>query len=266
MAQVRTYTPKEGYTVIVRRGRDDIKLLEMGILRLAAGASYRSTTEEDELAIVLLGGLANIQAGDARFESAGGRANVFGGRATAVYVPAGSRVKIEAVSPVEAALVRAPGDPGGTPALILPERVKVIAQQQGAGTVEEHCILGPEFPARRLYVIETHAPGGTWAHYPPHKHDQTAPSEEAALEEVDFFRLDPPGGFALQRLYGPGGAPGDTLVVGDDTIVKIPHGYHPIAVPPAFRLYCLSALAGDERAWALRQDPDHRWSSGGPGG
>ena len=56
MAQVRTYTPKEGYTVIVRRGRDDIKLLEMGILRLAAGASYRSTTEEDELAIILLAG------------------------------------------------------------------------------------------------------------------------------------------------------------------------------------------------------------------
>ena len=167
------------------------------------------------------------------------------------------------MSPVEAALVRAPGGPGGAPALILPERVKVIAQQQGTGTVEEHFILGPEFPARRLFVTETHAPGGTWAHYPPHKHDQTAPSEEAALEEVDFFRLDPPGGFALQRLYGPGGGPGETLVVGDDTIVKIPHGYHPVAVPPAFRLYCLSALAADERAWALRQDPDHRWSPGG---
>ena len=262
MAQVRTYTPKEGYTVIVRRGRDDIKLLEMGILRLGAGGHYRSTTEGDEMAIVLLGGLANIQAGEARFEGAGGRATVFGGRATAAYVPAGSRFKIEAVSAVEAALVRAPGEPGNVPALILPERVKVIPQAQGMGAVEEHVILGPEFPARRLFVTETHAPGGTWAHYPPHKHDQAAPSEEAALEEVDFFRFDPPGGFALQRLYGPGGAPGDTLVLGDDTIVKIPHGYHPIGVPPAWRMYCLAVLAGDERTWALRHEPDHPWSPG----
>jgi len=63
MAQVRSYTPKEGYTVIVRRGRDDIKLLEMGILRVAAGGTYRSASEGDELAIVLFSGLANIQAG-----------------------------------------------------------------------------------------------------------------------------------------------------------------------------------------------------------
>jgi 5-deoxy-glucuronate isomerase len=262
MAQVRSYTQKEGFTVIVRRGRDEIKLLDMGILRLAAGASYRSTTEGDELAIVLFSGLANIQVADQRFDGAGGRTTVFGGRATAAYVPPGSRFKIEAVSAVEAALVRAPGEPGGAPALILPERVKVVSQAQGAGTVEEHRILGPDFPARRLFIGETHAPGGTWAHYPPHKHDQGVPSEEAALEEVDFFRFDPPGGFALQRLYSPGGAPGDTLVLGDDTLVKIPHGYHPIAVPPASRLYCFWALAGDERTWALRTDPDHRWSPG----
>ncbi len=264
MAQVRSYTPKEGYTVIVRRGRDDIKLLEMGILRLAGGASYRSTTEGDELAIVLFSGLANIQAGDQRFDSAGGRTTVFGGRATAAYVPPGSRFKVEAVSPAEAALVRAPGEPGGAPALILPERVKVVMQAQGAGTVEEHRILGPDFPARRLFVGETHAPGGTWAHYPPHKHDQALPPEEAALEEVDFFRFDPPGGFALQRLYSPGGGADDTLVLGDDTIVKIPHGYHPIAVPPACRLFCFWALAGDDRTWALRTDQDHRWSPGAP--
>jgi len=260
MAQVRSYTPKEGYTVIVRRGRDDIKLLEMGILRLAAGGTYRSSSEGDELAIVLFSGLANIQAGDTRFDSAGGRASVFGGRATAAYIPPGSRFKIEAVSAVEAALVRAPADPGGETALILPERVKVVNQGQGAGAVEDHHILGPEFPARRLFVGETHAAGGTWAHYPPHKHDQSLPPEEAALEEVDFFRFDPPGGFALQRLYSPGGASGDTLVLGDDTIVKIPHGFHPIAVPPAHRLFCFWALAGESRTWALRPDPDHRWA------
>lgn len=260
MAQVRSYTPKEGYTVIVRRGRDDIKLLEMGILRLATGGTYRSASEGDELAIVLFSGLTNIQVGDIRFDSAGGRSSVFGGRATAVYVPPGSRFRIEAVSAVEAALVRAPADPGTEPALILPERVKVVSQAQGAGMVEEHSILGPEFPARRLFVGETHATGGTWVHYPPHKHDQSLPSQEAALEEVDFFRFDPPGGFALQRLYSPGDASGDTLVLGDDTIVKIPHGFHPIAVPPAYRLFCFWALAGEDRTWALRSDPDHRWA------
>ena len=257
MAHIRAYTPKEGYAAVVRRGRDEIKFLEMGILRLAAGGTYRTAAEGDEVVIVLFGGLANIQVGDVRFDGAGGRATVFGGRATAVYVPAGSRVKVEAVSAVEAALIRTPAEPGGEPALIPPERIKVVPHAQAAGTVEEHRIIGPEFPARRLFVGETHAAGGTWAHYPPHKHDQSLAPDEAALEEVGFFRFDPPGGFALQYLYSPGGAPGEPLVLGDDTIVKIPHGFHPIAVPPAWRLYGLWALAGEERAWAWRTDPDH---------
>jgi 5-deoxy-glucuronate isomerase len=266
MAQIRAYTPKEGYTPVVRRGRDEIKLLELGMLRVAAGGHYRSATEGDELVIVLFGGLANVQAGDMRFDGAGGRASVFGGRATAVYVPAGTRFRIDAVSAVEAALVRAPAEPGGAPALVLPEQVKVVPHAQAAGTVEEHWIIGPEFPAQRLFVGETHAAGGTWAHYPPHKHDQALPPEEAALEEVDFFRFDPPGGFALQYIYTPGGDPGDTLVLGDDSVVKIPHGFHPIAVPPAWRLFSLWALAGQERAWAVRRDPDHPApAAGGPG-
>ena len=38
----RQYVPRDGYTALVKPGKDGIELLELGILRLAAGRTYRS--------------------------------------------------------------------------------------------------------------------------------------------------------------------------------------------------------------------------------
>ena len=44
-------------------------------------------------------------------------------------------------------------------------------------------------------------PGGHWSSYPPHKHDTATTGEETALEETYYHRLNPPQGFAFQRVY-----------------------------------------------------------------
>jgi len=40
-----------------------------------------------------------------------------------------------------------------------------------------------------------------WSSYPSHKHDRDALPDESQLEETYYHRLNPPQGFAVQRVY-----------------------------------------------------------------
>src|SRR5574341_380959 len=99
----KAYNPKDGYTALVKPEKDGIEFIEMGILRLPPGRKYRGSTDGSEVCLILLGGLANVTAGQADLHSIGGRANVFAGRATAVHIPPGLKFKVEAVGVLEAA-------------------------------------------------------------------------------------------------------------------------------------------------------------------
>ncbi|HSC71661.1 MAG TPA: hypothetical protein VLH58_09930, partial [Candidatus Methylomirabilis sp.] len=71
MHLLKHYTPRDGYTPLVKPGKDGIEFLELGILRLPAGGLYRGTSQESEVCLVLLGGLANVTAGETGFNSIG---------------------------------------------------------------------------------------------------------------------------------------------------------------------------------------------------
>src|SRR3546814_10373144 len=86
-------------------------------------------------------------------------------------------------------------------------------------------------PADSLLVVEVITPGGNWSSYPPHKHDRDVPGEETALEETYYHRLDPPQGFAFQRVYTDARDLDETITVGDGEVVMVPRGYHPVAAP-----------------------------------
>ncbi len=255
----RQYAPKDGYTPLVKPGKDGIEFLEEGVLRLAPGAAYRSGSEGCEIAIVLLGGLANITVGEAQFLSIGGRAHVFAGRATTVHVPPGHKFKIEAVGAVEAVLAKAPSDLAGEPRLIGPEKVKVSTRGKDACERQIHDIIDVNFPSRRLLVGETFNAPGKWSSYPPHKHDRNAPPEETRMEEVYFFKVNPSQGFGFQRVYSPERKLDETFVIRDNSVVKLPYGYHPVAAAPGYGLYYLWILAGEPRNYILFDDPDHKW-------
>ncbi|MGE5849632.1 MAG: 5-deoxy-glucuronate isomerase [Candidatus Methylomirabilota bacterium] len=255
----KEYTAKDGFTALVKPGKDGIEFLEMGVLRLAPGGKYRGSTDGSEVCLVLLGGLANVTAGQADFHSIGGRANVFAGRATAVHVPPGFKFKVEAVGALEAAIARVPSDLQGEPRLIGPEKVKVNVRGKDTFERQVHDIIDVSFPSKRLLVGETFNMPGKWSSYPPHKHDRMAPPEETRMEEVYFFKVNPPQGFGFQRVYSPDRKVDEAFVIRDNTLTKLPFGYHPTVAAPGYSLYYLWVLAGEPRNYILHDDPEHKW-------
>jgi 5-deoxy-glucuronate isomerase len=259
MSLFRQYSPKDGYTALVKPGKDGIDLLEVGVLRLAPGATYRSASEGQEVCIVLLGGLANAAVGETSFTSIGSRANVFAGRATTLFVPPGCKWKIEAVGVLEACIAKVGSDLPGEPRLIGPEKVKVSTRGKDACERTIHDIIDPSFPSKKLLVGETFNGPGKWSSYPPHKHDTAAPPDETRMEEVYLFKVNPPQGFGFQRVYSPVRKFDETFVIKDNSVVKLPYGFHPVAAAPGYQLYYLWILAGEPRNYTLYDDPDHKW-------
>jgi 5-deoxy-glucuronate isomerase len=74
---------------------------------------------------------------------------------------------------------------------------------------------------------------GHWSSYPPHKHDRDALPSESLLEETYYHRLNPPQGFALQRVYTDDRSLDETLAPSDGDVVLVPRGYHPVGAPHA---------------------------------
>src|ERR1035441_5767233 len=85
--------------------------------------------------------------------------------------------------------------------LVTPQEVRVEIRGGGNATRQIHHMLTPEFPAHRLLVVEVFTPAGNWSSYPPHKHDVHHPPGEVDLEEIYYYRLDRPEGYAIQKVY-----------------------------------------------------------------
>jgi 5-deoxy-glucuronate isomerase len=83
------------------------------------------------------------------------------------------------------------------------------------------------------------------------------------MEEVYLYRIDPPRGFGLQRIYSPDGGLDEPLVLKDRMAVGIRSGYHPVVSAPGYRLYYLWFLAGESRELIAYDDPDHAWVASG---
>jgi 5-deoxy-glucuronate isomerase len=120
-------------------------------------------------------------------------------------------------------------------------------------------ILPQTEPAASLLVVEVRTPPGHSSSYPPHKHDQDNLPHESSLEETYYHRLDPPQGFAFQRVYTDDRSIDEALAVEDHDVVMVPRGYHPVIVPHGYESYYLNVMAGPTRAWHFHNDPAHEW-------
>jgi len=247
--------PREtGLHVLQLRQPGGARLLSSRRLRLGAGDDCDLCIDGEETVLVLQHGHARIDLGDGRAAELT-RKSVFEERASAVVLPAGRAAHVHAQSDLELIAVSTPSTRAGRAHVVLPEQVRATARGGPGYMREVHDILVGDAHAQYLMVGETFNPAGAWSSFPPHKHDGR--NGEPALEEVYHFRLDPPGGFGIQRLYSD-----DEDVcfsVEDGDAVLIPRGYHPVAAPPGYRLYYLWVLAGSERRLALHSDPRHAW-------
>jgi len=227
---------------------------------LEPGNTHEGGSPGREACIVLLTGTADIEAGELSLERVGNRTNVFEDvPPVAVYVPAGIPYRVTASSPAEIAIGTAPGSGRGEPRLIDPERMGREVRGQGTNQRFVRNILPETEPAESLLVVEVVTPGGHWSSYPPHKHDTAAEGEETALEETYYHRLNPPQGFAIQRVYTDDRSIDETITVEDGDVVMVPRGYHPVGAPHGYDVYYLNVMAGPRRNWIFRNDPAHDW-------
>ncbi len=90
---------------------------------------------------------------------------------------------------------------------------------------------------------------------------------EADLEEVYYYKLDRPEGFAFQRIYTDpesplhrAGYPIDAVLPArNDDAVLVPEGYHPVTSAPGYTTYYLNVLAGSAQSLANSEDPRYAW-------
>ena len=230
------------------------------VVKLEPGQRHEGGLAGREACLVLLSGTANIRAGDLSLEGLGKRNSVFEDvPPAAVYVPAGVAYVIVATTPVELAIGTAPGTGIGEPRLIDSSRMSREVRGQGTNQRFVRNILPETEPAESLLVVEVITPGGHWSSYPPHKHDSASEGEETALEETYYHRINPPQGFAVQRVYTDDRSIDETIAVEDGEVVMVPRGYHPVGAPHGYDVYYLNVMAGPRRNWIFRNDPAHEW-------
>jgi 5-deoxy-glucuronate isomerase len=243
----------------VKRKRQDLLLLDFGLVNLKAGEELRDGTKDEEAVFYLFGGTCSVAGEGFSLKKVGEREDVFGGKAAAVYLPPRTRYVITADTDLSAALCKAPAKAGGPPAAVRPKDVRVREVGKGNWFRRVHDVGMDNLEARCLMFGETFNPPGNWSSAPPHKHDVDSPPEEGKLEEIYFFRVRPKQGFGIQRVYTADGY-NQLFVVEDGDVVTIPRGYHPVVAAPGYELYYFWVLASfRERKLTARDDPKHRW-------
>ena len=228
--------------------------------RLAAGDTVSGHAPDRETCLVWVTGKGRASAEGRDFGQLGGRQSPFEGVPAALYVPAGSPWSVTATSPLELAVCTAPGIAGARPSRLIASQ-DLTKETRGKGTNTRYVtnILPEGQPADSLLVVEVITPGGHTSSYPPHKHDQDNLPHESLLEETYYHRLDPPQGFAFQRVYTDDRSLDEAMAVEDGDVVLVPRGYHPCAACHGYDLYYLNVMAGPKRTWKFHNAAEHEW-------
>jgi 5-deoxy-glucuronate isomerase len=237
--------------------------------RLGPGDTALGQTLDREVCLVFVTGKGRVSAGGTALGIVGERMSPFEGKPWSVYVPPGSTWSVTAETDVELGVCSAPGDGKARGVRIIPPDA-VGQETRGKGTNTRHVtnILPESDPtAASLLVVEVITPGGHTSSYPPHKHDQDDLPQESLLEETYYHRLNPPQGFAFQRVYTDADSAGrreidEAMAVQDGDVVLVPKGYHPCATCHGYDLYYLNVMAGPSRTWKFHNAAEHAWLLG----
>jgi 5-deoxy-glucuronate isomerase len=103
-------------------------------------------------------------------------------------------------------------------------------------------------------VVEVITPGATGRAIRPQARHRDA-AEETQLEETYYHRLDPPQGFAIQRVYTDDRSLDETISVRGWRRGAGAAGLPPVGAPHGYDLYYLNVMAGPKRQWIFRNDP-----------
>lgn len=226
--------------------------------QLLPGESRAFQADSEETGIIVLRGRCYADWGTGK-AVIGERESVFHGLPYAIYLPAGAQAQLQAETVCEFAECRVPSTACLEPRLIRPQDAKVSLRGGGNASRQIVDVMPPDFPGDKLMIVEVYTPSGNWSSFPPHKHDVHNPPGEVDLDEIYYYRIDHPGGYAHQRLYTRDGNRDLTLTVADGDAVLVRDGFHPVVAGHGYNIYYLNCLAGSARLLSNTEDPDHAW-------
>jgi 5-deoxy-glucuronate isomerase len=236
-------------------------LLDFSHLVLLKNEVYSNISDSDERVIVVLGGACYAQVGGKDFGRIGGRENVFAGKPYALYVPPRHKVSLIGSSDIcELAICWASAEIETDGFVIKPADVVEKTTGTSNFTRKMHGILvGDTRAVQRLIVGETYTPSGNWSTYPPHKHEKDNLPEEVYMEEIYYFKVNPPQGFGIAKYFTDDEAIDEIYTIRNSTVLMMPRGYHTVVSAPGYVTYYLWCLAGNCRAQAVASHPDQAW-------
>ena len=250
---------ESGESLCITPESTGFEYLTFRVRRMLSGEKFSGQTDSSELGIVVLSGRCSVESSAGAWTDFGGRRTVFDGMPATLYLPIETEFEVRAETNCELAFCFSRAEERFPARLITSQEVEVEVRGGENATRQINHILKPEFPAHRLLLVEVYTPSGNWSSYPPHKHDVHSPPEEVDLEEIYYYKIDRPEGYAIQRVYTSGGSIDQTLTVRDGELVLIPEGYHPVVAAHGYNVYYLNALAGSARSMAASDDPDYAW-------
>lgn len=241
------------------------KHLSFKAILLHKSETWSFETGENELALIVLGGTCDVKSSNGEWLSIGSRTDVFHGLPTALYLPRRTGFTVTAVSDtLDFACGWAASTRDFPVRLVRPEDVNIELRGRENASRQINQMIPPGFPCERLVVVEVYTPPGNWSSYPPHKHDERKVATdgtllEADLEEIYFYKIDRPEGYAYQRIYTPDRHIDELILVQDNQLVLSPEGYHPVVSAHGYTTYYLNILAGSDQSLASSDDPAYTW-------
>jgi 5-deoxy-glucuronate isomerase len=267
----RSSTDRDIYQIITPE-EAGWKNLNFMARKVNPGQKWAGNTLGNEYLFVLLGGDFIAETSEGTWKTSGGRENVFSGLPHALYLPPGTAFEISSAGELlDIACGWCLTEKGYPARLISPADIMEMGIEYRGGdnaSRQINSILPPGSESSRLVCVEVYTPSGNWSSFPAHKHDTrkfdhaTGKLVEASLEEIYFYKIDKPQGFALQKIYNDDRTLDEIAEAHNNDVVLIPEGYHPVVAGHGYNIYYLNFLAGSDQSLKSSDDPDHKWIYG----
>jgi len=236
------------------------------------GRIWSHNTGNNEFLIVLMGGNFSVESDSGNWKTLNGRKDVFSGLPHGLYLPPETQFTLTADSEIlDIACSWCKTDHHFPASFITPADVEKMGIEYRGGdnaSRQINRLLPPGSACHKLVCVEVYTPSGNWSSFPAHKHDTrkvdpaTGKIIEAKLEEIYFYKIDKPQGFALQKVYTDDRSLDEIAEAHHNDVVLIPKGYHPVIAGHGYNVYYLNFLAGSDQSLASSDDPDHKWIYG----
>lgn len=242
--------------------------LSMEARLMRKGEVWEGETGENEYAFILLGGNYSVETDKGSWKTVNGRKDVFSGIAHTLYLPRHTSFRFKAESELldlAAGWCKAMGD---FPARFKqPDEAAIEIRGGDNATRQINSLVEPGFGCSRIVAVEVYTPSGNWSSFPAHKHDdrkvdKNGNVQEACLEEIYFYKIDKPQGYAIQQIYTSDRTLDELMQLQNNDAVLVPKGYHPVVAAHGYNCYYLNFLAGSDQSLANTPDPDHKWLFG----